>query len=142
MHQRPPPKILHTGNIAWGLALTKLCVLGSEKERALPLPRHLADRSSRLGIKNPISNGPCKGVGHPQKPAHKKMFRCVVKGFRGPHLKHLPFVHHRDAIRKRQGLLLIVGDVDRGEFKGIVYLTELAAEIHPEPGIKSREGLI
>ena len=58
----------------------------------------------------------------PTKSATKRLTRPLVELLGRRHLQHAAVAHHRHAIGERQRLLLVVGDVDRGDAELLLQL--------------------
>ncbi len=50
--------------------------------------------------------------------------------------------HHRDPVGERQRLLLVVGDIERGDAEPVDQRAQLAAQLHPDAGIERRHRLV
>ena len=64
------------------------------------------------------------------------MGRAGVQRFRRADLAHHAIAQHHDAIGQRQGLVLVVGHVDRGTAKQIVDAADLGPHLQPQLGVE------
>ena len=68
--------------------------------------------------------------------------RRVVDLERRAHLLDPALVHHHDPVRHRQGFLLVVGDVDRGDAERLLQRADLLAQRDADLGVQGRQGLV
>jgi hypothetical protein len=57
-------------------------------------------------------------------------------------LQYAASIDHRDAVRQRQGLGLVVGDVDGGDADGALQPQQLAAHLFPQSGVEIAQRLV
>jgi len=60
--------------------------------------------------------------------AHKCVGGAFKEDLGGVHRHDLALVHHHHLVGKGQGLHLVVGDIDQGEFSPLMDLSELTAQ--------------
>jgi two-component system, OmpR family, response regulator len=73
---------------------------------------------------------------------HLGVDRVAVEGLRVGSLDDLPASHHRDGVRQRERLLLVVGDEKPGGPGRPQGLPNLAAHLRPQAGVERVEGLV
>jgi hypothetical protein len=78
----------------------------------------------------------------PRKAATKGGRWPAVQLLRRADLLEAPAAHHRDPVRDRQGLLLVVRHVDRGDAERLLQLADLAAHLDPELRVEIRERFV
>ena len=81
-------------------------------------------------------------VGLADEAGHEFGARVVVD-FRGrADLLDLAFVHHRDAVGHTQGLLLVVGDKNKGDAEAFLQVFQLGAHLRAQLGIEGGERFV
>ena len=78
----------------------------------------------------------------PTKSATNLSRRLLVDLARRADLDHAALVHHRDLVRERQRLALVVGDVDGGEIEFALQPLELGAHAVAQLGVEIGERLV
>ncbi|ESQ67962.1 hypothetical protein PA15_0306525 [Pseudomonas aeruginosa HB15] len=68
--------------------------------------------------------------------------REAVDGFRGVQLLHPALVHHRDAVRQRQGFALIVGDIDEGDADVLLQVDQFDLHFFAQLGVQRRQRFV
>ena len=66
----------------------------------------------------------------------------IVELARRALLRDAALLHHHDAVRDGQRLLLIVGDVDGGEAEALLQLADLGAHAAAQAGVEVRQRLV
>ena len=73
---------------------------------------------------------------------HEGVGRAPVEHLRPVELHEPPGIHDRDTVGDREGLLLVVRDIDRGGAVGALELADLDAHVDPELRIEVGERLV
>ena len=67
---------------------------------------------------------------------------CFVELVRRPLLRDLRVAHDDDPVRHRQGLLLVVGDVDRRQREALLQLADFLPDLAAQLGVEVGEGFV
>ena len=81
-------------------------------------------------------------IGRAEEGGDERRRRPAVQLLRRADLLEAPAAHHRDPVRDRQRLLLVVRHVDRGDAERLLQLADLAAHLDPELGVEIRERFV
>ena len=73
---------------------------------------------------------------------HERIARAAVDVVRRSDLRDQPVAHHDDAVRHRECLFEIVGDVDRGHAEPVLQLAQFDAHVGAQLGVEVRERLV
>ncbi|MNC55081.1 hypothetical protein D3C75_1045920 [compost metagenome] len=68
--------------------------------------------------------------------------RLIVDFLRGGVLLDLAVVHHRNAVGHQHGLVLVVGDHQRGDTQLALQLAQFGAQVLAHPGVQRRHRLV
>src|SRR5262245_45518339 len=92
-----------------------------------------AARSNNLAIQK---------VGKTEKARHEPAVRTVIGAVRRIDLLHPASIHYHDAVRHRQGLVLIVSHHDGGDAKPTLQLVDLSAHLFAKLAVERRQRFI
>ena len=73
---------------------------------------------------------------------HKGVFGLVVDVLRGADLLYSARVHHHHCVGHGQGLLLVVGDVDKGDAQGLLDALQFILHVLAQLQVQSAQGLV
>jgi hypothetical protein len=89
-----------------------------------------------------VAGGPAELVGDPEELGGEGVLGPEVDVLRAPPLHDVAAVHQDDGVGDREGLLLVVGDVDGGDPDGLLEPPHLDAEPLAHLGVEVRQGLV
>ncbi len=81
-------------------------------------------------------------VGLADEVGHKGVFGLVIDVLRGADLLDPARVHHHHCVGHGQGLLLVVGDVDKGDAHGLLDALQLVLHILAQLQVQGAQGLV
>lgn len=108
----------------------------------LPHPGPGGPALGPFGVEKPVLPAPPNQVGLRDEPGHEGRSRRRIDLRGGPDLLDPPAVHHHDPVGQGHGLLLIVGDVDKGRAMLSVQRGDLLPHLDPKLRVQSRERLV
>ena len=81
-------------------------------------------------------------IGAPYKFRHKRRRGRAIDFSGSAYLLDLPVIHHYDPVRQRQGLRLVVRDINDCYLRFLMELFDLAPHLHPQLCIQIAQGFI
>ena len=89
-----------------------------------------------------VGHGGVQQVQVADERGHEGGGRLVVDLERGAHLLDAAALHDHDPVGQGQGLLLVVGDIDGGDPRGLLDGPDLGAQALADLGVQGRQGLV
>ena len=136
--------------VVTGLAVAELDPLGPQRERHPAIRPGVGDGLARPDLLAVDRQAPRAGIDHPavdqvERPderGHERRAREVVDLRRRPDLLDPSVAHDHDPVGQREGLLLVVGDVDGGDPELALDRPDLLAQDDPDLGVERRQRLV